>query len=165
MQQNGSLADGYLECETGSFPSFGSVPWKSSFMSRPASFEPTSCEEPIRVESMAKMSNFESPISKCPSWSTSSPAPSGETVILLHPPPPSVGVSIAMERERQQSDRLANGYRRPMPSSATMFGRAAGVCFGCCLRGPRRKCGTPVSGWQQQLVSQIGVPDRAPWPK
>ena len=33
----------------------------------------------------------------------------GETVILLHPPLPLVGVSIAMERERQQNDSLANG--------------------------------------------------------
>ena len=27
------------------------------------------------------------------------------------------------------------------------------------LRGPGRKYGTPVSGWQQKLVSRIGVPD------
>ena len=27
------------------------------------------------------------------------------------------------------------------------------------MRGPGRKYGTPVSGWQQQLVSRIGVPD------
>ena len=33
----------------------------------------------------------------------------GETVILLHPPPPSVDVSIAMKRERQQNDSLADG--------------------------------------------------------
>ena len=33
----------------------------------------------------------------------------GETVILLHPPLPSVGASIAMERERQQNDSLPNG--------------------------------------------------------
>ena len=33
----------------------------------------------------------------------------GETVILLHPPLPLVGVSIAMERDRQQNDSLANG--------------------------------------------------------
>ena len=33
-----------------------------------------------------------------------------ETLILLHPPPPTVGVSIAMERGRQQNDRtLVNG--------------------------------------------------------
>ena len=32
-----------------------------------------------------------------------------ETVILLHPPIPSVGVSIVMERERQQNDSLVNG--------------------------------------------------------
>ena len=33
-----------------------------------------------------------------------------ETVILLHLPPPLVGVSIVMERERQQNDSLINGY-------------------------------------------------------
>ena len=33
----------------------------------------------------------------------------GETGILLHPPLHLVGVSIAMERERQQHDSLANG--------------------------------------------------------
>ena len=33
----------------------------------------------------------------------------GETVILLHPTLPLAGVSIAMERERQQNDSLANG--------------------------------------------------------
>ena len=33
----------------------------------------------------------------------------GETVILLHPPLPLVGVSIAMKRQRQQNDSLANG--------------------------------------------------------
>ena len=32
-----------------------------------------------------------------------------ETVIPLHPPLPLVGVSIAMERERQQNDSLVNG--------------------------------------------------------
>ena len=32
-----------------------------------------------------------------------------ETVILLHPPLTSVGVSIGMERERQQNDSLADG--------------------------------------------------------
>ena len=37
-----------------------------------------------------------------------------ETVILLHPPLPLVGVSIAMERERQQNDGLeAILARRP----------------------------------------------------
>ena len=35
----------------------------------------------------------------------------GETVILLHPPLPLVGVSIGMERGRQQNDRtLADGH-------------------------------------------------------
>ena len=33
----------------------------------------------------------------------------GETVILLHPPLTLVGVSIAMERGRQQNDSLADG--------------------------------------------------------
>ena len=38
----------------------------------------------------------------------------GETVILPHPPLPLVGVSIAMERGRQQNDRtLADGYAMP----------------------------------------------------
>ena len=32
-----------------------------------------------------------------------------ETVILLHPPLPLVGVSIVIERERQQNDSLADG--------------------------------------------------------
>ena len=33
----------------------------------------------------------------------------GETVILLHPPVPSVGVSIRMERGCQQNDSLSDG--------------------------------------------------------
>ena len=33
----------------------------------------------------------------------------GETVILLHPPLHLAGVSIVMERERQQNDSLVNG--------------------------------------------------------
>ena len=32
-----------------------------------------------------------------------------ETVILLHPPLPLAGVSIVMEKERQQNDSLVNG--------------------------------------------------------
>ena len=32
-----------------------------------------------------------------------------ETVILLHPPLPLAGVSMVMERERQQNDSLVNG--------------------------------------------------------
>ena len=32
-----------------------------------------------------------------------------ETVILMHPPLPLVGVSIVMKRERQQNDSLVNG--------------------------------------------------------
>ena len=37
-----------------------------------------------------------------------------ETLILLHPPLPLVGVSILMERERQEHDSLVNGYRKAM---------------------------------------------------
>ena len=36
----------------------------------------------------------------------------GEAVILLHDPPSLVGVSIVMERERQQNESLVNGYRQ-----------------------------------------------------
>ena len=36
-----------------------------------------------------------------------------ETVILLHPPLPVAGVSIVMERERQQNDSLVDGYPGP----------------------------------------------------
>ena len=35
-------------------------------------------------------------------------------------------------------------------------------CLESALRGPGRKHGTPVSRWQQQLVSRIEVPDHAP---
>ena len=34
-------------------------------------------------------------------------------MILLHPPLPLVGVSIVVERERQQNDSLADGYVLP----------------------------------------------------
>ena len=37
----------------------------------------------------------------------------GETRILLHPPLPLLGVSIGIERRRQQNDSLAAGYERP----------------------------------------------------
>ena len=36
----------------------------------------------------------------------------GETVILLHPPLPSAGVSVETTRECQQDDSLADGYSR-----------------------------------------------------
>ena len=47
-----------------------------------------------------------------------------ETATLLHPPLPLVGVSIVMERERQQndSDSLINGHRM-VPHTLTA------VCF------------------------------------
>ena len=40
-----------------------------------------------------------------------------ETVILLHPRLPSVGVSIVMERERQQIESPVSGYSRPARGS------------------------------------------------
>ena len=46
----------------------------------------------------------------------------GETVILLHPPLPLVGVSIVVERGCQQNDSLADGQAlavlRSLPSAA-----------------------------------------------
>ena len=33
----------------------------------------------------------------------------GETVILLHPPPPLVGISIRTEKRCQQNDSIADG--------------------------------------------------------
>ena len=50
----------------------------------------------------------------------------GETVILLHPPPHLVGVSIVMERNRQQNDSLADGY--------TVIKGGGGPCCCCQLR-------------------------------
>ena len=45
----------------------------------------------------------------------------GETsVILLHPPLPSVGVSIWMARGCQQNDSLVNGYRRTSLQPASL---------------------------------------------
>ena len=37
-------------------------------------------------------------------------SPATRAVMLLHPPVPLVGVSIAMERERRQNDSLVNDY-------------------------------------------------------
>ena len=42
----------------------------------------------------------------------------GETVILLQPPLPLAGVSIAMRRERQQNESLADGYFQVFPPGA-----------------------------------------------
>ena len=39
-------------------------------------------------------------------------APDESFVILLHPPLPLLGVSMLMERERQQNESLVNGYRQ-----------------------------------------------------
>ena len=41
----------------------------------------------------------------------------GETVILLHPPLPSAGVTIGMERGCQQNNSLADGYPGPIGCS------------------------------------------------
>ena len=41
------------------------------------------------------------------------PSRTGETVILLHPPLPLVGVSIVMETGCQQNDSLVRGYTTP----------------------------------------------------
>ena len=49
----------------------------------------------------------------------------GETVILLHPPLPSVGVSIRINRGCHQNASLADGYWRPRPSMA---------CVACMAR-------------------------------
>ena len=59
------------------------------------------------------------------------------------------------QRRRPSSRRL--GPLNPPPNTA-----AHSCCQGCAMRGPGRKCGTPVSGWQQQLVSRIEVPGHAP---
>ena len=45
-----------------------------------------------------------------------------EAVILLHPPLPLVGVSIVMERERQQNDRLVNGEQHQLPQERWLCG-------------------------------------------
>ena len=45
----------------------------------------------------------------------------GETVILLHPPLPSVGVSIVMERERQQNGILVRGLLEGLHDLARQF--------------------------------------------
>ena len=42
----------------------------------------------------------------------------GETVILLDPPLPLVGVSIETKRECQQNGSLADGYKRPGRAAA-----------------------------------------------
>ena len=48
----------------------------------------------------------------------------GETVILLHPPLPLAGVSIVLERARQQNDRLLPGSCRHRRTPASGAGRA-----------------------------------------
>ena len=54
---------------------------------------------------------------------------------------------------RAESSGLPSGLRRPSSSLS------AQLPVGITVRGPGRKHGTPFSGWQQQLVSRIEVPD------
>ena len=58
------------------------------------------------------------------------------------------------------------GHRRgcsTTTATAAAHSRTAlGLWTIAALRGPGRKCGTPISRWQQQLMSRIGVPDHAP---
>ena len=53
------------------------------------------------------------------------PAPSARLSLLLYPPLPLVGASIAMERERQQNDSLVNGYSSPLAAPPPPAGAAA----------------------------------------
>ena len=64
----------------------------------------------------------------------------GETVIRLHPPAPLVGVSVVMERGRQQNDSLVRGYSFPGQRGNTWS-----------LSSPR-----PMRQLCQRLVSFIG---------
>ena len=55
-----------------------------------------------------------------------------ETVILLHPRLPLVGVSIVMERGCHQNDSLVNGYAgRPGRTSASPLLACRGSCLHC----------------------------------
>ena len=59
---------------------------------------------------------------------------------------------VALVVVREQGVRA--GQREVGPETRALRHRLA-------VRGPGRKYGTVVSGWQQQLVSRIGVPDHA----
>ena len=91
-------------------------------------------------------------------------AAGGETVILLRPPLPLVGVSMRVERGCQQSGSPVDGYlgrccagrrrrRRRAPWSAWRgrtgrTSRTAGCCCsaGCCCRRPLRRQGSSPAG-------------------
>ena len=62
------------------------------------------------------------------------PAPSARLVILLHPPLPTVGVSIGMGRERQQNGSLANGH--PHRSTNHLPNTTARFPFAFCSHLP-----------------------------
>ena len=60
-------------------------------------------------------------------------------------------------RQRMVPIKRAHGGKHTARAHEQRRAAAAGRV----VRGPGRKYGTPLSGWQQQLVSQIGVPDHA----
>ena len=61
-----------------------------------------------------------------------------ETVILLHPPLPLVGVSIVTEGERQQNDSFVRGYSSPFISEAMAFFSEPSLRTLDCRRGQAR---------------------------
>ena len=93
-----------------------------------------------------------------------------ETVILLHPPLPLVGVSIVMERERQQNDSLVNGY---LVELELQLGGSVGrrvdlrVARGGAidrLAGSMLVCG-PHRRHDEGAVGGSSLPSGARWPK
>ena len=77
----------------------------------------------------------------------------GETVILLHPPLPSAGVSIQMQKGRQQNDSLADGYSKP---SALSLGSACRTPSTPAL--PRRACARPdPSSWRAARTHMVAA--------
>ena len=61
-----------------------------------------------------------SAVSRSPTSSPSNLAVDESSVILLQPPLPLVGVSIVMERERQQNDSLVRGWANPSRRSSAL---------------------------------------------
>ena len=51
-----------------------------------------------------------------------------------------------------------SGQRHAQNSQADVTQRSSEGSL--AVRGPGRKCGTPIRGWQQRLVSRIGGLDR-----
>ena len=85
------------------------------------------------------------------------------TATVADPQPPTAPAVVA----DSQLGQPALSRRPPQLTALVDFGPGAPLLQRLVLnvrhpaRGPGRKYGTPVSGWQQQLVSQIGVPDHA----